>query len=219
MIIVIDGLSGSGKSSTARAVAEQLGIQYLDSGALYRAVTYIWLEEKASEELFLENLFSKDIRFYFQDHQFHVWVDGEDVSRKIRTGRVSNHVSTVASMPGVRKYVNELMREAVQKDSYIADGRDLGSAVFPDADLKFFMKASLDVRAKRRHEEMTEGGEKISLGEVERNLEQRDYLDSTREIDPLCKPADAIEIDTSGITFDEQVHMICSIITEHLNLN
>ncbi|MEX0995073.1 MAG: (d)CMP kinase [Balneolaceae bacterium] len=219
MIIVIDGLSGSGKSSTAKAVAEKLGMQYLDSGALYRAVTYIWLEEEADEKLFLEKLFTKDIRFTYQDHQFHVWVDGEEVTGKIRTGRVSDHVSKVASISEVRNYVNDLMRKAVREDSYIADGRDLGSVVFPDADLKFFMKASIDVRARRRHAEMSAGGENISLSEVEKNLNQRDHLDSTREIDPLRKPADAIEIDTSGVTFEEQVSMICSIITEKLNIN
>lgn len=219
MIIVIDGLSGSGKSSTAKAIAEKLGIQYLDSGALYRAATYIWLEEKASERKFLEILLSKDIRFYYKNNQFNVFVDGKDITGKIRSARVSDHVSTVASLSGVRKYVNELMREAVQAGSYIADGRDLGTVVFPDAELKFFMKASLGVRARRRYAEMADGDEKVSLEDVEKNLAKRDHLDSSRKIDPLRKPDDAIEIDTSGKSFDEQVREICAIITDKLNFN
>lgn len=219
MIIVIDGLSGSGKSSTAQLVARNLGIQYLDSGALYRAATLLWLEEGMNKQKFFEILLSKDIQFEYKNESFIVYIDGVDVSGKIRKQNVSDNVSHVAAMPEVRSFVNRLLRSAVQNNHYIADGRDLGSAVFPDADLKFFMEASLDIRAKRRYTELEEAGETVTLQEVKENLRQRDISDKSREKDPLIKPKDAYLIDTSEKTFDEQVKEISTIISEKLSLN
>jgi CMP/dCMP kinase len=219
MIIVIDGLSGSGKSSTAKAVAEQLGIQYLDSGALYRAATYLWMEAGRQKEKFFEILSSKDIKFEYKDNRFVVYVDGEDVSNEIRKQNISEHVSKVAAMPEVRRFVNKLMRQAVKSRHYIADGRDLGSAVFPDANLKFYMEASIEVRAERRHAELAGAGETVSLDEVKENLRRRDSLDKARKADPLVKPKDAYVIDTTAKSFDEQVMEISSVITEKLLTN
>lgn len=219
MIIVIDGLSGSGKSSTAKAVAEKLDIQYLDSGALYRAVTYIWLKVEKDKKAFLEILDSNDIRFEYRDNLFVVYINDKDVSKEIRTQKVSDHVSFVAAMPEVRRFINDLMRKAVKDGKYIADGRDLGSAVFPDADLKFYMEASLDVRAKRRYDELISQGEAVTLEEVKANLKKRDDNDTSREMDPLVKPKDAYVIDTSTKTFDEQIKEISSVISEKLLLN
>lgn len=219
MIIVIDGLSGSGKSSTAKAVAERLGIQYLDSGALYRAATYLWLAAGQQKEKFFEILSSTDIEFEYKDNHFVVFLDGEDVSKEIRKQNISEHVSKVAAMPEVRRYMNKLMRKAVKSSHYIADGRDLGSAVFPDADLKFYMEASIDVRAERRHAELSGDGETVSLDEVKENLRKRDAVDQTRKADPLVKPDDAYVIDTTAKSFDEQVMEISSVITEKLLTN
>jgi len=220
MIIVIDGPAGSGKSSTAKAIANKLGIQYLDSGAIYRTITFCWIKEKKpSVEKFFESLSEKSIRFHFDDNTFNIYIDGCDVTDQIRTEEVSRWVSEIAAKKRVREYVNELMRKTIQKNgSFIADGRDLGSAVFPDANLKFYMDASVDERSKRRFRELKNKDENISLADIKKNIMQRDEKDSSRLTDPLMKTDDAIYIDTSKLTFDEQVNKICSIIKKK-NLN
>ena len=216
MIVVIDGPAGSGKSSTARAIAGQLQIQYLDSGALYRAATTIYIHSNCDRDLFFERLKESNISFIFKEGIFNVFVNGEDVTLRIREMEVSGKVSEVAAMPEVRAHVNDLMNEAVPTDVYIADGRDLGTAVFPNADLKFFMVANLETRAKRRLKEMD--GD-ISLQDVMENLSSRDAQDSSREADPLKKAEDAIEIDTGSYTFQEQVDHICGIIKPLIDQN
>lgn len=208
MIIVIDGPAGSGKSSTARAIAEQLGIQFLDSGALYRVATLIYLQSEKNRELFIDRLKESKISFYFKNKKFHCLLNGVDVSEKIREMEVSNSVSEVASDPKVRAHINLLMRAEVSKDVYIADGRDLGTAVFPDAALKFFMVADIEARAKRRLAEMQAKGLNASLEEIKQNLENRDDADSSRKADPLKQAEDAILINTSTLTFEEQVELI-----------
>lgn len=208
MIVVIDGPAGSGKSSTAKAVAAKLQIQFLDSGALYRLATLIYLNCQKNYQLFFKQLKGSKISFYFKEGKFHVILNDEDVSDEIRTMEVSNHVSEVASKPDVRAYINELMREAVKHNVYIADGRDLGTAVFPDAALKFFMVADLETRALRRYKEVKEQGKDVTLEEVKQNIAQRDEKDSNRSSDPLKKADDAIEVDTSAMAFDEQVDFI-----------
>lgn len=213
MIIVIDGPAGSGKSSTAKAVADKLDIQYLDSGALYRTLTLIYLESGKDEKMFFELLNQKSISFYYEDGEFNVLVGKQDVSKKIRSVEVNNHVSTVAAIPKTRQYVNKLMHQAVQHDTWIAEGRDLGTAVFPDAELKFFMIADANVRAERRYKELKAQGTDITLDEVRNNIIERDKKDSQREKDPLQKANDAVEVDTSEMTFEQQVDFICSIIT------
>ena len=209
MIVVIDGPAGSGKSSTARAIAEQLQIQYLDSGALYRAATLLYIDANCNRDLFFERLKESNISFIFKEGIFQIFLECDDVSERIRSMKVSEKVSEVAAMPLVRAFVNALMNEVVKTDFYIADGRDLGTAVFPDATLKFFMVADLETRARRRLNEMN--GE-VSLKEVMDNLASRDSKDSSREADPLKKADDAIEIDTSTFTFQEQVDHISALI-------
>lgn len=221
MIVVIDGPAGSGKSSTARAVAERLQIQFLDSGALYRVATLLYLNANRDYSTFIEQLKKSKISFYFKNRKFNVFLNAEEVTQAIREMKVSEHVSEVAAFPAVRAYVNDLMRNAVRQDVYIADGRDLGTAVFPDAELKFFMIADLETRARRRFEEIEQSGQPVSMDEIKLNLSQRDQQDSSREADPLAKADDAILIDTSELTFDEQVTMICdrinTLITEQQN--
>ena len=212
MIVVIDGPAGSGKSSTARAVAEHLKIQYLDSGALYRVATLIYLKAEKDTKKFFELLKENKISFHFKAGKFHAFLNDADVSEEIRTMEVSQSVSEVAAMPDVRAFVNALMHRAVEQDVYVADGRDLGTAVFPDAALKFFMVADLKKRAERRLAELHQKGEEVNLGEVMKNIASRDEIDSNRSADPLKKADDAFEIDTSELTFNEQVSIISNQI-------
>lgn len=212
MIVVIDGPAGSGKSSTARAVAERLGIQFLDSGALYRVATLLYLKAEKNKELFFELLKENKISFHFKEKKFHAFLNGTDVSDEIRAMEVSQSVSEVASMPLVRSYVNKIMHRAVKQDVYVADGRDLGTAVFPNAALKFFMVADLETRAKRRLSELQIKGSTANLNDVMENIAERDEIDSTRSADPLKKADDAIEIDTSALSFEQQVSIICDQI-------
>ena len=217
MIVVIDGPAGSGKSSTAKAVAEQLGIQYLDSGALYRAATLVYIEANQDRDKFFDQLKSINISFHYTESFFHVSINEQDVSKEIRSMKVSENVSEVASMPEVRSFVNQLMNEAVQKSNFIADGRDLGTAVFPNAKMKFFMIADLETRAQRRLLELKDQGSDATLEQILQNIAERDQKDSSREADPLLKADDAIEIDTSSYKFEEQVDFISEKIRPLLN--
>ncbi len=217
MITVIDGPAGSGKSSTARAVADKLDIEYLDSGALYRTATLLYLEADRNEELFFKLLQDKTISFHYSNGCFHVAIDGQSVTSRIRTTEVTEYVSEVAARPRVRQFVNDLMRDVVNRGTYIAEGRDLGTAVFPDADLKFYMSANIEERARRRYEERKSDNPGLTLEQVMQNIEERDYKDSNRDTDPLQKAVDAIEIDTTNLSFEQQVDQICLKIRERIN--
>jgi len=219
MIVVIDGPAGSGKSSTAKAIAEQLQIQFLDSGALYRVATLVYLESLDNGTSFFDRLKESDISFYFKNKNFHSFLNGEEVSDEIREMKVSNAVSKVASDPMVRSHINKLMRAEVETGVYIADGRDLGTAVFPDAELKFFMVADLHERAKRRLAEMESQGLDASLEEIKSNLEARDNADSSRASDPLKQADDAILINTSELSFEEQVSQIAERVRQIMPQN
>lgn len=219
MVIVIDGPAGSGKSSTARALSRKLNIKFLDSGALYRAVTYFWIRNgKPDKDKFFQMLPDIDLDAEADADDFVVLLNGENVSGLIRNSNVAGSVSEVASWPEVRIYVNRFMRELVKTDKFIADGRDLGTAVFPNADLKFFMNASLEERARRRYLELKDTETNLTLPDVTENLKKRDYKDKSRSADPLKKADDAIEIDTTGKTFNEQVDEISAIIKQQLEL-
>jgi len=218
MIIVIDGPAGSGKSSTAKKIAELLDIQYLDSGALYRALTCLWLmNDKPDLPEFFNILPGVKLVAEYRNQTFTINVNGEDITKDIRTQQVANHVSEMAAKPEARKFVNQYMRKLVMSDAYIADGRDLGTAVFPDADLKFYMIASLEERAKRRYRELISDDPSISFEEVKDNLKNRDHQDSSRAADPLKKDENAILIDTTGKTFEEQIDEMVGIIRDKLN--
>ncbi|WP_138430218.1 (d)CMP kinase [Fodinibius saliphilus] len=216
MIIVIDGPAGSGKSSTARAIANRLNIEYLDSGALYRAATLIYLEADCDKEAFFNLLDKKDISFYYRNQLFHIAIDGKSVTDDIRTEAVAENVSEVAAMPDVRAFVNELMREVVKDGAYIAEGRDLGTAVFPNAELKFYMWADLDERARRRFDERKDKNPDLTFRQVKESIARRDQKDEKRETDPLKKAEDAIEIDTTGLTFEQQVDQICLEVKQRI---
>ena len=219
MIIVIDGPAGSGKSSTARAIARKLGIQFLDSGALYRALTYVWIEAgKVPMEKFFDMLSNISLKTHYRDETFYVEVNSNNITDEIRKQYVANHVSDIASIPEIRKFVNRYMRKLVKTDLFIADGRDLGTAVFPDAELKFYMDASIEERAQRRYQELIEKDSSITFEEVRENLSNRDHQDKNRGADPLRMADDAILIDTTGLTFEEQTMKIIDIIRNRIKL-
>lgn len=217
MIIVIDGPAGSGKSSTAKAVADKLDIQYLDSGALYRTLTVLYLESGKDESKFFELIDQNEISFNYNNGEFNVSVNSEDLTRRIREIEVTEEVSTVAALPEVRRHVNNMMHQAIKEDVWIAEGRDLGTAVFPDADVKFYMMADVDTRAKRRHKELQAKGLEVTREEVKKNILKRDEIDSKRKSDPLRKADDAIILDTTNMDFEQQVDFICSTITDKLS--
>ena len=168
--------------------------------------------------MFFELLRELAISFYYSDGTFHVAVNDRDVTGQLRAEEVANTVSRVASKPEVRSYLNDLMRDTVKHGHYIAEGRDLGTVVFPDADLKFYMSADVDERARRRLAQLREQEPDITLEEVRRNILKRDQKDSQRKADPLRRAADAIEIDTTSTTFEQQVDEICSKVSETMEL-
>jgi CMP/dCMP kinase len=213
MIVVIDGPAGSGKSSTAKAVAKACGLHYLDSGAFYRAITLIYIENEFKKNTFFESLKQANISFAFENNNFTVVLNGTDVTQQIRESKVSEHVSEVAAIPEAREFVNAYLRDFVKSGNFIADGRDLGTIVFPDARHKFFLVADLEQRAQRRMKEMLEDGQRANFDDVLNNLTQRDKKDTNREEAPLVKADDAIVIDTTSISFDEQVAMIVDRIS------
>lgn len=218
MIIVIDGPAGAGKSTTARAVAKKLAIEYIDSGALYRAATLLFIES-TDEETFLARLEQQPVSFRYVKEQFEVCINGHNVTSKLRKAEVAEKVSTVAAMPHVRSFVNDLMRRMIKSGLYIAEGRDLGTAVFPDADVKFFMKADITERVHRRYLELQNNGVDTTIEDVRQHICHRDETDKKRENDPLKKAPDAVVIDTTDMQFDKQVQEIALIVKEKLNLN
>tara|TARA_Y100001970_G_C13892162_1_gene679301 strand:- start:127 stop:771 length:645 start_codon:yes stop_codon:yes gene_type:complete len=214
MIIAIDGPSASGKSTTARGVAERLGIRHLDTGAMYRAVTLgiidygINLDDHDRICEFLEEL---EISF---DSLNDIWANGDNVTRKIRTIEISSNVSAVSAIPQVREKLVAIQRVIAESFDCVLEGRDIGTVVFPNADYKFFLIADLEIRAKRRLVELEKIGEFSSLSELKSDIQNRDRLDTSRNISPLFQAEDAITIDTGNLTIDEQIEIIVEIINK-----
>lgn len=209
--IAIDGPSGAGKSTIAKAVAKKLGIEYIDTGAMYRAIGLkmkrlgIPMQET---EILLEMLNTTDIDFADE----HIYLDGEDVSGLIRTQEISKAASDCSAFASVRKKLVALQQKMGQKKSVIMDGRDIATVVLKDAAYKFFLTAEDEERARRRHAELTAKGQDISFEDVLLQLRDRDYNDSTREVTPLRKADDAEEIDSTNMSIQEVVDYICSKI-------
>ena len=214
MIIAIDGPSASGKSTTAKGIAERLGITHLDTGAMYRAVTLgiiehgIDLDDHERICKFLEEL---EINF---DSLNDIWANGHNVTGKIRTTEVSSNVSAVSAIFQVREKMVAIQRVIAEGPDCVLEGRDIGTVVFPNADYKFFLVADLEIRAKRRLVELEKIGEISSLSELKSDIQNRDLLDSSRNISPLVKAEDAITIDTGNLTIDEQIEKIVEIINK-----
>lgn len=202
-IIALDGPSGSGKSTIANILAKKLKISYLNTGSMYRALTLYFLENGIKNEDQIDLNFLKNIKIDINEDR--VFLNGKDVSEEIRNKIVTENVSWVSSIPIVRKYLVDMQRKISENKSIILDGRDIGTVVFPNAKYKFFLVASSEVRAKRRYEQNEIDK---SLEEIQKDIEKRDYIDSHREISPLKKASDAIEIDSSNLTIDETIDEI-----------
>jgi cytidylate kinase len=210
IIIAIDGTSSSGKSSFARRVAAKWGYTYVDTGAMYRAVT-LWAmrrglvdDDGTIDEPGLTDALPQ-IGITFQPETNDVCLNGEDVEKEIRTIEVSRQVSGISRIPAVRQWLVGIQQRIGADKGIVMDGRDIGTVVFPDAELKIFMTADPEVRALRRYRELTEAGEKVSLEEIASNIRQRDLADTTRPVSPLRKAPDALTLDNSRMSVDEQM--------------
>ena len=211
MIIAIDGPAATGKSSTAKAVAEKLGFMYLDTGAMYRAVTLAVLEKDISltHEYTLESfLTSLDLNILYIEKTLMIELDQLDVTDRIRDPKVTAKVSEISALPAVRKTMVKFQRKLASGKDCIVEGRDIGTVVFPNADLKFYMIADASIRAERRQKDLLTLGKNKDISELETEIKNRDRKDSTRVHSPLSKAEDSIIIDTSHLDFHEQVNMI-----------
>ena len=211
IIIAMDGHSSCGKSTMAKALAKAIGYTYIDTGAMYRAVTlyamrhgFIRPDGSIDEESLHKDLPKIKISFGHENGQQYTILNGENVERLIRGMEVSSHVSPISAIGFVREAMVVLQREMGSKGAIIMDGRDIGTTVFPNAELKIFVTASDEIRARRRFDELTAKGENPVYEEVLKNVRERDYIDSHRAVSPLRKADDALVLDNSNMTFEEQ---------------
>ncbi|WP_179335146.1 (d)CMP kinase [Winogradskyella costae] len=219
IIIAIDGFSSTGKSTVAKQLAKKLNYIYVDTGAMYRAVAYFALEnELIGDDFFKEDdlvnrLEDVNITFIFNETAgfAEVYLNGENIEAAIRTLKVSKYVSPVATLSAVRRKLVEQQQLMGKDKGIVMDGRDIGTVVFPNAELKVFMTASAETRAKRRYKELTDRGHELSYEDVLENVTTRDHIDSTREDSPLVKAKDAIEIDNSELTIEAQLNTIIGL--------
>jgi cytidylate kinase len=222
IIIAIDGYSSTGKSTTAKAVAKALGYVYIDTGAMYRGVTYLALEKGlvSTQGVEIKPLMKalRHSKFNFVYNPAlgfsELYLDGKNIEDNIRSIDVANWVSEIAKQPEIRTYLVNLQRKMGEEKGVVMDGRDIGTVVFPEAELKIFMTASEEVRAQRRYKELQAKGEKVSFEEVLANIKHRDHVDTTRKESPLRKADDAITIDNTHLTIEEQVDKILSILKD-----
>ena len=219
-VIAIDGFSSTGKSSISKKIAKKLDLIHIDTGALYRGVTFFALENclNDQQEIDIKSLFSKlnDIHLEFRpNHQvLELYLNGKNINKEIRELRVSNNVSIVAKQPEIRDFLLDFQRNLATKGGVIMDGRDIGTVILPNADYKFFITASPKERAKRRHLELQNSGVDISREEVYENLKTRDKIDSERAVAPLKKADDAILIDNTLLNKEETIALILSHISK-----
>src|SRR5210317_210074 len=212
MVITIDGAAGVGKTTTAKELAKELGYQYFDTGAMYRAVTFYFLAEgvdlqKSSN--ISESLKAMNLRIDFlSGNEMILFLDEKDISLKIRNQKVTSYVSEVSALKEVREMMVSFQRTTTEKDNFIVEGRDIGSVVFPDAKYKFYLTADYDIRAKRRLADFEKINEAKNINKIKEDLIVRDKYDSNRKLSPLKKPDGAIIIDTSECSIKEQVNQI-----------
>jgi cytidylate kinase len=226
IIIAIDGFASTGKSTLAKRLAEYLNYIYVDSGSMYRAITYFALTHNylplndANLEEFSKELHSVKLSFVFNKNLGYseIFLNDVNVEKEIRSINVSNHVSSVATVSFIRKHMVSLQKKISLNKGVVMDGRDIGSVVFPNAELKLFLNASAEVRANRRHSEYIKQNVNVDYSEVLNNLRSRDLDDSNRLDSPLIVANDAIEIDNSSMTMDEQLVLVKNILKDKFNL-
>ncbi len=218
MIVAIDGPAATGKSTSAKLVAEKLGFTYMDTGAMYRCVTlsvlrnHIALADQEALQLLIQEM---DIHFDKTDDKLVVCLNKEDVSTLIRKPEVTSHVSAVSALPQVRNHMVAIQRKSAKNQDCVIEGRDIGTIVFPKADVKFFLVAEDIVRAKRRQLDLKAIGEEKTIDDLVEEIRRRDRFDSERSHSPLKKADDAIEVDTSQLTIDEQVDFMVNKVRNH----
>jgi cytidylate kinase len=224
IVIAIDGHSSTGKSTVAKRLAKQLEYKYVDTGAMYRAVTLFamrnnWIQEGSVDEAkLIENLSAVEINFEYNPEAGtnDVILNDENVEKQIRAMEVSGNVSSVAKIDEVREKLVQIQKQLGEEKGIVMDGRDIGSVVFPEAELKIFMTASADIRAQRRYNELKEKGENINFEEVLKNVQHRDNIDSNRKNSPLIQSEDAIKIDNSNLSQEEQFEKILNLAKERI---
>ena len=212
--IAIDGPAGAGKSTIAKRAAKELSFIYVDTGAMYRSIALgllrgdIDIEDTQALEKALEQI---EVSIGYENHEQQVFLNQENVSGLIRTEEVSRMASAASAKPQVRAKLTELQRSLARREDVLMDGRDIGTMILPDAQLKIYLTASVHTRALRRYKELIERGEDCSLEDIEKDIEERDYRDMHRETAPLCQAEDAVLIDSSEMTIDEVVERIISL--------
>ncbi len=224
IVIAIDGFSSCGKSSFAKLIAQRLGYLYIDSGAMYRAVTLGFIQQglivygEVKREGLLQNINQFDVGFSYNSSkkEYETTLNGVVVEEQIRTIGVANYVSIVSAIPEVRELMVELQRKLGKDKGIVMDGRDIGTVVFPNAELKIFMTADSKIRADRRTKEIMVKGQIANFAEILANIEERDRLDQAREVSPLRKADDAIILDNSHMTINEQMIWVENLIEERI---
>ena len=227
LTIAIDGYASTGKSSFAKNIARAMQYKYIDSGAMYRAATFFFLEKNllSKKNMDVEKLISWldainiIIDFDPQTMRTITYLNGRNVEKEIRSGEVSEHVSNVSKIRQVREKMVRLQQETGKDGAVVMDGRDIGTVVFPEAALKIFMTADLHVRAERRYRELKEKGIEVSFEAVKNNIQERDSIDETRDVSPLKKAPDAVVLDNTRMTPEEQMQWVLQVIREKQNVN
>ena len=214
--VAIDGPAGSGKSTVAKAVAAKLGFLYVDTGAMYRAITFSALKNNVVDDVeeVIKIAQNADLSLKFENGLTRVFLNGDEVTDKIRSMEVSSKVSEVSVIPEVREELVKIQRKMSENNSLVAEGRDVTTVVFPQAEVKIFLTATLNERSERRYKEYIDQNKEISFEIVRDNIAKRDRIDSSRETSPLTKADDAIEIDSTGMTVEDGIHAILNKVYE-----
>ena len=214
--VAIDGPAGAGKSTIAKLVAKEKGYIYVDTGAMYRGLAIHFLDkgiQKGETEKVIEACKDAEVTIAYEDGVQHVYLNGKDITARLRNEEVGNMASVTSAIPEVRKKLLELQQNLAKTQDVIMDGRDIGTCVLPDADVKIYLTASVETRAKRRYQELLEKGEPCNLEEIAHDIEERDNRDMNREIAPLKQADDAVLVDSSDMTIEEVVKAITDNIS------
>lgn len=219
--VAIDGPSGAGKSTLAKQLAAELGFIYVDTGAMYRSIGLYGMRKEIDikDPVQVEGVLSEiNISLAFQEGTQHIYLNNEDVSEKVRAEQAGMAASVVAQQPAVRQFLLELQRDMAEKNNILMDGRDIGTVVLPNATVKIYLTASVEARANRRYKELQEKGNPETFEKVKKDIEERDWQDMNREISPLKKAADAVEVDTSALNLQQSFDVLLDLIRQKANL-